>query len=155
SLDGRMLASGSADARVRIWDVFEGKTIHEIKEGHVGPVEALAFAPDGKSLAAGDYWTQTLIWDIRGVRVHEPTGTIDVPTAYRELGDDNPQKAYRALSRLVADPRRSVAQLGKALKPVAARDNRSVAQLITELDARERASAALTDLGDGVLARLR
>src|SRR5262249_47823044 len=51
SLDGR-LAAGTADGRIRIWDVrtaAECATMH----GHSQAVTSLAYSPDGKTLASG------------------------------------------------------------------------------------------------------
>jgi WD40 repeat protein len=49
-----VLASGGADKAARLWDVSGDKpaAVHKL-EGHEGPVNAVAFSPDGKHLAAG------------------------------------------------------------------------------------------------------
>jgi len=51
SPDGKLLASGSADAAVQVWDAHTGKTLLTYK-GHAGIVEAVAWSPDGKLLAS-------------------------------------------------------------------------------------------------------
>lgn len=48
---GRLLASGSYDGSIRLWDSWTGAFLHELA-GHDTPVEALAFAPAGHTLAA-------------------------------------------------------------------------------------------------------
>ena len=47
-----MLASGSKDATIRLWDVKTGAVLRTL-EGHSGRVESLAFSPDGRTLASG------------------------------------------------------------------------------------------------------
>jgi WD40 repeat protein len=51
SPDGKVLASGSEDCTVRLWDVQTGKEIRRIT-WHTGRVESVAFSPDGKVLAS-------------------------------------------------------------------------------------------------------
>lgn len=52
SADGKMLASGSQDQSVKLWDVATNKVIATLP-GHPGSVWAVAISPDGKMLAAG------------------------------------------------------------------------------------------------------
>src|SRR5438105_3353953 len=52
SPDGKLLASGSLDDTVQLWDAKTGKYVATLK-GHSGAVLALAFSPDGKVLASG------------------------------------------------------------------------------------------------------
>jgi WD40 repeat protein len=51
SPDGKVLASGSEDCTVRLWDVQTGKEVRRIG-WHTGRVESVAFSPDGKVLAS-------------------------------------------------------------------------------------------------------
>src|SRR5262249_145463 len=44
-------ASGSEDRSVRLWDVATGRELAAL-EGHTWAVDALAFSPDGRSLAS-------------------------------------------------------------------------------------------------------
>jgi WD40 repeat protein len=53
SPSGDQLATVQSDARaIKLWDVKSGAAIRSLG-GHEGPVEALAYSPDGKRLASG------------------------------------------------------------------------------------------------------
>ncbi|MCE2802647.1 MAG: hypothetical protein P2975_02910 [Gemmatimonadota bacterium] len=62
SLDGRFLASGSADSTVRVWDVESGELLLTLG-GDGGPVSCVAFSPDGRWLASGSADNVIRIWD--------------------------------------------------------------------------------------------
>src|SRR5262245_66165875 len=49
SPDGKLIASGGADNRIRLWDPNTGKEVR-ILEGHQGYVNCVAFSADGKWL---------------------------------------------------------------------------------------------------------
>ncbi len=53
SADGKTLAVGDGAGKVVLWDLATGRQLHELGAA-TRPVQALAFAPDSKILAAGD-----------------------------------------------------------------------------------------------------
>lgn len=63
--DGKTVASGGEDAKVRLWDPATGKHLRECA-GHTNLVTALAFAPDGKTVYSGSHDGTIRQWDVAG-----------------------------------------------------------------------------------------
>ena len=63
SPDHRLLASGSSDYSVALWDLASG---HELRRlvGHANWVKCVAFSPDGKLLASGSNDKSIKLWDV-------------------------------------------------------------------------------------------
>ena len=69
SPDSRLLATGTRERVLRIWDVASGQELHRF-ETYDGPIKSLAFSPNGQWLATGandevaPFDKNILMWDI-------------------------------------------------------------------------------------------
>ncbi len=104
SPDGQILASGSYDDTIKLWQLSTGEEISTLA-GHSDDVESLAFHPDGEILASGSYDRTIKLWQlstgkkIRTLRGHSediesvafsPNGQI-----LASGGDDNEIKLWQ------------------------------------------------------------
>ncbi|SNT37711.1 Serine/threonine protein kinase [Actinomadura meyerae] len=78
SPDGRTVAAGGTDSTITLWDVASGRVLRTLRK--TGWVGALAFSPDGGSLASSSMMPgQLLIWDVA-------TGRLKVNVRTGEFG---------------------------------------------------------------------
>lgn len=98
SPDGKFLALGEVDltrdreqkkCRVQWWDLEMGKLVAWSAEYHKGSVEALAFAPSGKTLVSAGRYRTICVWEVSTgkqlVTLRAPKGFQTASLAY---GDD-------------------------------------------------------------------
>ena len=62
SPDGRLLASGSSDKTMKVWEVASGALLRTL-EGHTWSVNSVAFSPDGRALASASWDNTIRLWD--------------------------------------------------------------------------------------------
>jgi WD40 repeat protein len=82
SPDSSLIASGSTDKTIKLWDLETGKLIHTfpgrsllVRDGHTDRISALLFAPDGRTLISGSDDCTIRFWDMAALRqVHSITG---------------------------------------------------------------------------------
>jgi len=72
--DGKILASGSGDNSIKLWDVRTGNLIKTIIGTQKSPsgrrldeirIKCIAFSPDGKTLASGGWDRTNALWDVQ------------------------------------------------------------------------------------------
>ena len=64
SSDGQILASGSADRTITLWNSQTGKSLRTL-QGHRSWVWGIAISHDSKLLASGSYDHTVKLWDIQ------------------------------------------------------------------------------------------
>jgi WD40 repeat protein len=68
SASGDLLASGSDDGTVKLWDTRSGRLLYSL-EGHGGMVNSVALSASGDLLATGFHDGTVKLWDARSGRV--------------------------------------------------------------------------------------
>jgi Tol biopolymer transport system component len=140
SPDGKVFAIGGSD-HISIWDTATGEQLGQLSGFAGGAATALAFSPDGKTLASGSPDTSVLLWDLaRAHLVYTWTQLIS------DSGDD-----LRPIKRLAPTPEQAVPLLGKWLDRVVKAEVRAN-ELVRDLDSdrfavRENSSRELVKMG--------
>lgn len=156
SADGRLVAAGLDDGTVIVHDALTGGQLLRRATGQ-GPVQSLAFSPDGRRLATGGTNTTALLWDVPSPRRPE----VKRPSqAWDDLAATDARTAFAAMVGLIAHPADAVELLRERLRPRPALDEKRLARLVAGLDdetyrARQRAVAELTALGERARPALR
>jgi RNA polymerase sigma factor (sigma-70 family) len=152
--DGRRVAAatGWVQGKILLFDVPTGRELAGL-HGHDAYVGALAFAPDGNTLASGQRDTTILLWDVAAARGKLVPPTHDLDHLWADLAEDDARRAHTAIWALVAVPGQAVPFLKERLRPAEATDPQRIRQLIADLDreqfqVRESAARQLRALGE-------
>ncbi|KAL6233540.1 WD40-repeat-containing domain protein [Aspergillus navahoensis] len=85
SEDGTLLAAGSQNGTIALWNVTKGTLVHEF-EGHSDGVVALSFSPKGQGqwrglLASASEYETTKLWDVSTGKLRRTFRRFPVPVA--------------------------------------------------------------------------
>ena len=64
SADGQLIATGSGDTTVQVWEATTGKVLFTYR-GHTDVVFSVAWSPDGTRLASASADTTVQVWEAR------------------------------------------------------------------------------------------
>lgn len=163
---GRLLAAvveiGSENA-VEVWDLAPRKSLGRFHGTHAGQLLAIAFSPDGGTLAASADDGTPIIWDVS--RFDKPAPETELTTDHLEnlwdrLLSEDAERGYQAMRMLEASSRTVVPFLKARLKPYATPIGSVVESNLRDLDdeqwvRRNQAEQALLRLGKRIEPRLR
>lgn len=83
---GLMLATGSVDKTVIIWDVINKKQL-KLLSGHTGPVDSIAYSPDGSLLATASREDKTVrLWQVSTGRILHTSSSTGGQVAFSHDG---------------------------------------------------------------------
>jgi WD40 repeat protein len=75
SPDGKMVLTGGADAKAKLWDL-SGRELLTFA-GHDGQVHSVAFSPDGEQVLTGSWDRTAKLWDLSGEELQAFIGHTD------------------------------------------------------------------------------
>ncbi len=162
SPDGKLLVRAGAARTLHVVDVVTGQEL-AVLAGHTGAINAVAFAPHGKTLASASADTTALIWDVTRIKRPTPPARTARPGEleawWQALAAKDAGKAWAALGGFVGAPRDAAAFLKARLEPAAPLDRKHLGELIGQLDhaqfkVRDRATRELLRLGDRIVPEL-
>jgi hypothetical protein len=136
SADGKVLAGGTHDGRVVLWEVASGRPICSFGAQR-SSVEAVQFSADGKRLISVN---------LRGVALWElddpafwgaDSRKVAADELWGQLAGPDAAKAYRAMRALVRDPAAALPVLRARLKPATGHLDDLLRKLVRDLDSKE------------------
>jgi hypothetical protein len=153
--DGRLLAGGTKDGRITVWELSTGKEVLGFRAGDVTVVSVM-FSANALRIDCGLEDSTELVWDVIG-KTLEPGArkeltANDLEKLWADLAHVDARIAFKASCTLTAAPKQAVPFLQKHFAPVIPVPPVRLAQLIAELGnnnykTREAASHELGKLG--------
>jgi RNA polymerase sigma factor (sigma-70 family) len=145
-------ATGWANGEVRLLDIRTGESLLRLR-GHESYASALAFSPDGKTVASGQRDTTALVWDLSpGLRrlgaLAPELSDKELQSWWEQLAGTDVKKGRAAVEALAAAPKSSLPFLKSRLRPVERAKSEHIQGLIADLDSAKHAvrEAAMKEL---------
>lgn len=129
SPDGRLLASGSDDNTVKLWEVNTGQ-VYLTMRGHSNSVISVAFSPDNQLLASGSIDSTVIIWEVKIGQVQQilngDSGYLAIVAFSSDgllLGSGSYDSSVKLLSVKTGEVRQILTGQSRALFPMALSPN--------------------------------
>jgi len=104
SADGRLLATGSHDRTIKVWNTDSGKRL-QVFRGHEVAVSDLAFTDGGDTLVSSGWGGHVMVWDVRGgkrkrtMQVQSGTAADNRVVTGLDIGPDGTMLATTGLDK--------------------------------------------------------
>jgi WD40 repeat protein len=103
--NGKTLASSSHDGTIKLWDVAAGTPMRSLPDHHSGQCGAIAFSPDGKSLASAGGGERTVrVWDAATGKLIRTLENDIIPDGNRSPSPDVKPAPDNAVVSLAIQP---------------------------------------------------
>jgi hypothetical protein len=140
------------NAEISLWDQTTGQERRHYA-GHQNEARAVAFAPDGRTMATASDDGTVLVWDVASLPPVRHPRPSALDALWGDLAGGDAGKAYRAVGQLASAPDRAVALLRDRLPAATPVAPERVAALIADLDddafaTREQARQELEKLAE-------
>jgi hypothetical protein len=163
SANGRILAQGTEEGAILLWDLVRGELLTTLK-GHRQHAGALVFSHDGKRLASRGQDQTIVVWEIepwqkKARRADLKLTAAEMQKLWQSLSSDDARAAWTALTQLVRAPADAVPLLREKLKPADAAELWQIKDWIRDLNSdkyalRQAAFAELEKAGERALVAL-
>jgi WD40 repeat protein len=157
SPDGRLLALGTQEGDILVWDVVRGELLTTWK-AHLGGAHYLAWSPDSTRLTSSGADTTIMVWNAEPWRSQAARSDVNLTPAelealWHDLASPDGAKAWAAVKKLVRCSAPVIAFLRQHLRPSTAKELARMLALIRDLNAdkfavRQQAHTELEKLGD-------
>ena len=166
SPDGSLLAMAKeGGGTIEVFDVSTHNQLCTLS-GHEGEVTSLIFTRDNSGIVSASSDSTILLWNLH-LALQEGSNSLvrsaearDWDTRWRDLGNLDAPRAYRAMATLAASPAQAVPFLVDKLGPPHPRSGKTMSELLADLNddrfsVRESASQILLRNGTHAIPKLR
>ena len=87
SPDGKILAIGGSDKKIRLWEVETGTNISTLITDYENTIRALAFSPNGRILVSGNDNRSITMWDIATGKQLTENPNVETPNVLKYTPD--------------------------------------------------------------------